>query len=108
MAKAKGLDWRLYQRLGDLQSKLGASFDEMLTLVKHTLHEQPYSKAEVCNVLHVSPDELDKISLSEKSRTGEVVMIYCQCVFVCLLSLFKNLKQIEFREKILLFDSGDV
>ena len=67
LAKKKGLDWKEVRRLGDLQTMLKASLTEMMSLVKETFHEQPYTKQEICDLLEVSPEELNQISLSERT-----------------------------------------
>lgn len=40
----------------------------MITLVKQNLHQEPYDKQEILEILGVSADELNQISLSERTR----------------------------------------
>lgn len=42
----------------------------MVDLAKSILHEEPYTKSEVCDVLGVSPDELANTSLSGNTLHG--------------------------------------
>lgn len=76
LAKSKGLPWQKLQRLGDLQSALGVDLDNMIQIVKDTLHEEPYSKKEVCKLLGVDAEELDKISLTPNTRHIETFKLY--------------------------------
>ena len=71
MAKKKGLDWRNYKRLGDLHSALGVTLTDMIQLVEETFHEEPYSKQEVCELLEVTEEDLNNISLSERTYAGK-------------------------------------
>ena len=71
MAKSKGLNWKDFRRLGDLQKQLELSLGAMIELVENTLHKNPYTKEEVCNILEVTEGELNQISLSEKSWNGK-------------------------------------
>ena len=70
MAKKKDLDWKQIKTLGPLQDKLGLSLGDMLELVKTSLHEEAYTKQEICDILEVTAEELNNISLSEKVLTG--------------------------------------
>ena len=71
LAKSQpSLQWREVKRLGELQTQLGLSLDGMLELIKTNLHKEPYSKAEVCKILEISPEELAETSLSANTRDG--------------------------------------
>lgn len=74
IAKSKGLIWKDYKRLGDVQSTLGLSLEEALTVVKELFHPEPYTKEEVCEILGVTPDELAQTTLSANTLTGN-----CNC-----------------------------
>lgn len=67
MAKKRGLSWEKVSSLADLQSAVRASLIEMVDLVKELLHEQPYSKEEICGELEVSEGFLDQLSLSNNT-----------------------------------------
>ena len=67
IAKTKGLDWKKYKRLGDLHSNLGLTLSDMIQLVNESLHKEPYSKQEVCEILEVTEEELNSLSLSERT-----------------------------------------
>ena len=71
IAKTKGLDWKKYKRLGDLHSVLNLPLSDMIQLVNETLHKEPYSKQEVCEILKVTEEELNSISLSERTYDSE-------------------------------------
>lgn len=67
IAKAKGLEWRKMRRLVDVEAALGVSLSDMEEIVSGVLHPEPYSKAEVCGILGVTEEELDKESLSSNT-----------------------------------------
>ena len=71
IAKNKGLDWKKFKRLGDLHSALGLTFNDMIQVVNDCLHKEPYSKQEVCDILEVTEEELNSISLSERTYDSE-------------------------------------
>lgn len=76
LAKAKGLKWKDFRRLGDLQNHLALSLDDMMALVKATLSREPYSKQNVCDLLGVTADELNDTSLSERTFHLESFKLY--------------------------------
>ncbi|CAG0897593.1 unnamed protein product, partial [Darwinula stevensoni] len=71
-----GFDWKLVRRLDDVQKLTGKKLSDLLCLVKESLHKEPYTKQEVsmclliliCQILEVSMEELDRVSLSEKTK----------------------------------------
>ncbi|VDI51374.1 N-acetylgalactosamine kinase [Mytilus galloprovincialis] len=64
IAKTKGLKWREFKRFADVQKALGLTLDEAVNVVKEILHQEPYTKEEVCGILEVTADELAQTSLS--------------------------------------------
>ena len=70
IAKSKGLDWRTVRRLGEVQKLLGVNLEDMVDIVGVTFPQEAYSKQEVCDLLEVTADELNQISLTERSRQG--------------------------------------
>lgn len=103
MAKHKSLNWREVKKLGDLQQTLGVSLPDMLQLVDTVLHKEPYSKQEVCDLLSVTPDELNTISLSEKTYSGGKNMAICNIMYttfikdeLCLLKINIHIYYIKF------------
>ncbi|KAJ7409466.1 N-acetylgalactosamine kinase [Willisornis vidua] len=64
LSKSKGLDWKKMSRLNDVQTKLGVSLAEMLTIVEEVLHPEPYSTEEICKCLGISLEELRSQILS--------------------------------------------
>ena len=63
--------------MGDLQKKLDASLPDMLKLVGEVLKKEPYSKQEVYSLLDVTEEELNNLSLSEKTYSGSVLNVQC-------------------------------
>ncbi|XP_067665828.1 N-acetylgalactosamine kinase-like [Haliotis asinina] len=76
MAKARGLEWRGLKRLGDLQQQLGLGLEDMLGVVEDVLHQGPYSKDEVCQILGVTADELASTTLSANTLTIQSFKLY--------------------------------
>ena len=70
IASKKGLDWRSIKTLGQLQNKLGLPLADMTSIFDSILHKAPYSKQEICDLLGVTTDELNSISLSERTYGG--------------------------------------
>uniref|UniRef100_A0A8C9VCP0 Galactokinase 2 n=1 Tax=Scleropages formosus TaxID=113540 RepID=A0A8C9VCP0_SCLFO len=68
LAKRRGLDWSCVQRLSEVQAALGASLEEMLTMVQEVLHPEPYSREEVCQTLGVSLEQLRDGVLSANTQ----------------------------------------
>nr|XP_045604354.1 N-acetylgalactosamine kinase-like isoform X1 [Procambarus clarkii] len=68
MAKQAGLAWREYNKLGQLQKIMGKSLPQMISLVSETFEPRPYSKEEICEMLHTTSEELDQLTLSENTR----------------------------------------
>ena len=67
----KNLDWRSLKKLAEIQEALKCDLKEMLAYVRELLHPDPYTKAEICSLLEVSPLELADISLSENTLHGK-------------------------------------
>lgn len=82
LAKSRGLVWQKLQKLGDLQMALGLELDSMIQLVKDTLHTEPYTKTEVCKLLGVDAEELDKVSLTPNTRHIESFKLYQRALHV--------------------------
>lgn len=70
MAKKKYLNWKTMMKFKDLQTELGISLTKMLELCNEYLHEQPYNKSEICSILEISAEELDKLTLLDKTFSG--------------------------------------
>lgn len=56
------------KKLGELQHKLDADLEEMVSLTQSTLHDQPYTKAEIAKELETTPDVLDAVSLTANTK----------------------------------------
>lgn len=60
-------------RLHDVQTKLGVSLAEMLTIVEDVLHPEPYSTEEICKCLGISLEELRSQILSQNTQDGKYI-----------------------------------
>nr|XP_002732930.2 PREDICTED: N-acetylgalactosamine kinase-like [Saccoglossus kowalevskii] len=67
IAKSKGLEWKKIRLLGDLQKVLNVSLDDMIAMVTLILHQEPYLKSEICEILEVSEADLNQMSLSDNT-----------------------------------------
>lgn len=76
LAKTKGLDWRKNRSLGELHKNLKLSLEELLSLVDEVLHQHPYDKKEVCELLGVTEEELNKGSLSSNTLDVQTFKLY--------------------------------
>ena len=70
IAKKSGLagGWRKVRKLGELQAGLGQPLTTMLEVVREHLHEVPYTREEVCQILEITPEELEKDSLNAMTK----------------------------------------
>lgn len=68
MAKKRGIEWTTIKRLGELQQALALDLVDMISLVRKTLHEQPYTKEEVVGELETTADHLDATSLAQNTK----------------------------------------
>ena len=75
LAKLKGLNWREIKKLGDLQSALNATLEDMVAIATASLHQSPYTQEEIAGILGISVAELKDTSLSERTRDGTVTLI---------------------------------
>ncbi|XP_067935080.1 N-acetylgalactosamine kinase-like [Watersipora subatra] len=82
LAKKSGLQWKEFRRLGDLQSKLGKTLEEMISLVKEHLHENVYSKLEVLETLECKADSLLQTSLSDNTAHLQEFKLYQRATHV--------------------------
>ncbi|XP_051653205.1 N-acetylgalactosamine kinase isoform X3 [Manacus candei] len=76
LSKSKGLDWKKMLRLHDVQTKLGVSLEEMLTIVEEVLHPEPYSTEEICKCLGISLEELHSQILSQNIQDVSTFKLY--------------------------------
>ncbi|XP_074012028.1 N-acetylgalactosamine kinase isoform X4 [Numenius arquata] len=76
LSKSKGLDWKKMLRLHDVQTKLGVSLEEMLTIVEEVLHPEPYSTEEICKCLGISLEELRSQILSQNTQDVSTFKLY--------------------------------
>ncbi|CAB3375189.1 Hypothetical predicted protein [Cloeon dipterum] len=82
IAKKSGLQWEKLTRLADLQKQLGFKLKEMAETVQRLLHEEPYSKTEICDILETTDDELEKFTLSENTKNIQQFKLYQRALHV--------------------------
>ncbi|XP_059917296.1 N-acetylgalactosamine kinase isoform X2 [Gadus macrocephalus] len=68
LAKVKGLEWKRLVKLAQVQAELGASLEEMLSLVEEVLHSDAYSRAEICQALGITPEQFSTDLLSSNTQ----------------------------------------
>ncbi|CAB3988740.1 N-acetylgalactosamine kinase-like [Paramuricea clavata] len=68
LAKTKGIDWKSVRKLAQVQEKLDVTLEKMLEFVDEVLHNEPYTREEICKILEISDDELIKQCLSESTE----------------------------------------
>ena len=71
LAQARGLDSSKLLKLCEAQKELGASLEEMLALVEEVLHPEPYTREEICKVLHITPEQFTTQLLSANTLHSE-------------------------------------
>ncbi|XP_061101188.1 N-acetylgalactosamine kinase isoform X1 [Conger conger] len=68
LAKSRGLDWSRLMKLGEVQPELGASLEEMVQIVEEVLHQEPYSREEICQCLGITLECLCNDILSPNTQ----------------------------------------
>ncbi|KAK6627132.1 hypothetical protein RUM44_009609 [Polyplax serrata] len=68
LAKRLRLDWKRINKLAFLQKFIGLGVRHLRALATETLHNEPYTKDEICKELQITKDELDKASLTENTK----------------------------------------
>lgn len=76
LAKSKGMDWKNLMKLGDLQSRLGVTVEEMLAAVEEVLHPEPYTREEICENLGIGLEELCATVLSQNTQDVSTFKLY--------------------------------
>ena len=76
IAKKRGLDWRKVNRLSLLADSLGLPLAEMSSVVSQSLHTEPYTRKEICQLLEINDAELTSECLTEKSKEVESFQLY--------------------------------
>ncbi|XP_050539155.1 N-acetylgalactosamine kinase [Daktulosphaira vitifoliae] len=90
IAKSQNIDWKNLTVLSQLQKTLKYSLDEMIKLVHQHLHKSKFTKNEICEILSVTEDELNVISLTP--NTTNVLEFY---LHQRALHVFKEAKRME-------------
>jgi N-acetylgalactosamine kinase len=82
LARLNSLEWRKIRKFLDLQNSLKYSLQEMIDLTKKSLHENAYTKTEICFLLNVTEDELAETSLSSNTLESNFLLCYLKfCLF---------------------------
>ncbi|KAJ8398263.1 hypothetical protein AAFF_G00428330 [Aldrovandia affinis] len=68
LAKSRGLAWSGLLKLGEVQTELGASLEDMVQIVEEVLHPEPYSREEVCQLLGITPQSFSNDILSPNTQ----------------------------------------
>jgi len=76
LSKRFGHEWRKTRKLVDTQNVLGKSLSEMETIVENELHEEAYTREEVCKELQISDEELIKECLNPTTATVQTFKLY--------------------------------
>ncbi|KAG9352229.1 hypothetical protein JZ751_020642 [Albula glossodonta] len=76
LAKSKGLDWTRLLKLGELQTELEVSLEEMVQIVEEVLHPEPYSKEEICQHLGITQDCLCNDILTPNTQHVTLFKLY--------------------------------
>ncbi|KAF0040974.1 hypothetical protein F2P81_006872 [Scophthalmus maximus] len=68
LAQARGLNLSRLLKLAEVQKELDASLEEMLALVDEVLHPDPYSREEICKMLHITSEQFSTELLSANTQ----------------------------------------
>lgn len=82
LAKKKELEWASFQRLGEVQKALNLSLPQAVDLVSHTLHKEPYTRAEVCQILEMKEEDFVNKVLSAKTAQVHTFKLYQRATHV--------------------------
>ena len=72
LASKEGLAWRDVKKLVDVQEALKKDLEGCCELVRKHLDQDVYSKQQVCDLLKVSEQELNTVSLGPKTYHGKL------------------------------------
>ncbi|KAE9545109.1 hypothetical protein AGLY_000652 [Aphis glycines] len=90
IAKQLNLEWKQMTVLATLQKSLDNTLDQMIELVHQHLHVDKYSKSEVCEILSVSKDQLDELSLTANTTDVTEFFLHQRALHV-----FEEAKRME-------------
>eukprot|EP00794_Sanderia_malayensis_P018052 gene18052-19861_t len=82
LAKLHGLNWKELRKLADVQKALGKSLQEMVDITKEKLHEEPYTRAEICKILEITEDEFIADCLSPRPVAVDAFKLHNRAVHV--------------------------
>lgn len=82
IAKVRHLDWRKHRILADVQKSLEVPFDEMAEIVREILHEKPYQRKEICEILGITDSEFIETVLNSNTKDMEEFKLYQRAMHV--------------------------
>ncbi|XP_023240085.1 N-acetylgalactosamine kinase-like [Centruroides sculpturatus] len=82
IAKDNNLEWNTFKKLGDVQKALGVSLEKMPELVDSSLHEQCYTRKELYEIFHYSPQEFERIFLTDNTIHLQEFKLYQRAMHV--------------------------
>ncbi|XP_022247537.1 N-acetylgalactosamine kinase-like isoform X2 [Limulus polyphemus] len=82
LAKACGLNVTEVSKLKDVQEFANIPVDQMEKKVKEVLHENPYSRTEVCQILELSDSEFETTLLSANTKFLQEFKLYQRALHV--------------------------
>lgn len=82
LAKALGHHWKNFSILGDLQKAESVTADEMAKRVQEHLHQQPYTREEICQCLELSNHDLEQYCLSPNTLHLQEFNLYQRALHV--------------------------
>ena len=82
VAKTKELDWKNMRKLSNLQTALGLKLNQMPDILSSCLHEEAYTRKEVCSFLEISEKELESEYLNNMTREMQSFKLYQRALHV--------------------------
>ncbi|KAF5289144.1 hypothetical protein FQR65_LT02034 [Abscondita terminalis] len=82
IAKHEGIEWSRIKRLAELQEALSADLSTMIRLVRKVLHEEPYNKDEILQVLNTSCEKLNERSLTPNTKELQTFKLHQRALHV--------------------------
>ena len=82
VAKTKDIDWKNTRKLLQLQQSLGLSLEQMAEVVSSCLHQQAYTREEICSFLEITEDELKSQYLNSMTQDLQSFELYKRALHV--------------------------
>uniref|UniRef100_A0A146M3Q9 N-acetylgalactosamine kinase n=1 Tax=Lygus hesperus TaxID=30085 RepID=A0A146M3Q9_LYGHE len=68
IAKKCGIPWKSIRKVVDIQNALSVTLNELMSLITKHLRTGTYTKAEICEILEVTEEELNQVSLNQNTH----------------------------------------